>query len=222
MDNLEIIQDVLNNKNAQELYDKAYTHTGNNRAIYLLQAANLGHTQAQETREHIYLFVKYSDPIFVTFITMTASQGYPDSLNTLARLYEDPSCIKSNNIIEAKKFYEKAVEQDYFQAYFNLAKAYIHGEGVEKDCKQGKILLEKAAKLGSLAAINSLGYAYYMGTFNGENDNEKAIKYFKEGANKNHIPCIKNLIAIFKMENNDKETARYEKKLEEVDINPLY
>lgn len=73
------------------------------------------------------------------------------SANCLGNIY----CFRKNNMIPffkdykiAVEWYKKGIERGYNRAYYNLAKCYYNGNGVEKDKNKAYELYRKAAELG--------------------------------------------------------------------------
>lgn len=134
---------------------------------------------------------------------IAAGQGDMDAQNDLGMLYltgkateQGDAVAKSamevqfftNNEEDLAKGIEllrKAADQGCVNAYNNLAIAYYHGYGVEKDYVEAVKLLHKVAEKGTenvtAAANYNLGLAYFLGR--GVTKNRKtAIQHWHEAA----------------------------------------
>ena len=69
---------------------------------------------------------------------------------------------------------EKAAEQGWAQAQYNLGCCYENGEGVTKDIAKAVEWYRKAAESGNVKAQFALGECYYYGDGIEEN-NEEAV-----------------------------------------------
>ena len=63
----------------------------------------------------------------------------------------------------------------------NLGCDYCNGEGVKQNCEIGRTLLEKAAEMGCVYAMTSLGYLYHDDDYDGHDD-EIAFEWFVKAA----------------------------------------
>ena len=63
----------------------------------------------------------------------------------------------------------------------NLGCDYCNGEGVKQNCEIGRTLLEKAAEMGYVYAMTSLGYLYHDDDYEGHDD-EIAFDWFLKAA----------------------------------------
>ncbi|MCN7433990.1 sel1 repeat family protein, partial [Escherichia coli] len=64
---------------------------------------------------------------------------------------------------QAKDWYEKAAEQNFANAQFNLGMLYYKGEGVKQNFRQAREWFEKAASQNQPNAQYNLGQIYYYG-----------------------------------------------------------
>ena len=60
----------------------------------------------------------------------------------------------------AVEWYKKGIERGYNRAYYNLAKCYYNGNGVEKDKNKAYELYRKAAELGIEEAASIINNWY--------------------------------------------------------------
>lgn len=102
----------------------------------------------------------------------------PDRMDEATRLYEEISVEKNDgtsyvdlaqtynsegNEEKAFECYMKAAEMGYATAYYNVAKAYLNGEGVERDFNQAFKWFRKAADNGDTYAKLKLAECYKRG-----------------------------------------------------------
>ena len=64
---------------------------------------------------------------------------------------------------EAVRWYQKAADQDYGEAYTNLGYMYDGGLGVTQDKQRAVKLYHNGAEKGSLNAMLNLGISYWKG-----------------------------------------------------------
>ena len=87
-----------------------------------------------------------------------ADQGFVAAQANLGVLY---ALLRRPDL--AVQWWQKAAEQEDPEACYNLALAYMKGEGVDKDPQQAFPLLVAAAEAGVTAAQSKLGLMYVMG-----------------------------------------------------------
>ena len=77
-------------------------------------------------------------------------------------------------------------------AQYQLARAYLRGEGVPKDPQKAFELMKAAAEQGHAEAIGGLGYFYSVGVAVAK-DEKQAIEWFRKGAEKGSAKAQLNL-----------------------------
>lgn len=102
----------------------------------------------------------------------------PDRMDEATRLYEEISGEKNDgasyvdlahtyssegNVDKAFECYMKAAEMGYATAYYNVANAYLNGEGVERDFDKAFEWFRKAAESGDTYAKLKLAECYKRG-----------------------------------------------------------
>jgi len=102
----------------------------------------------------------------------------PDCMDEATRLYEEISEEKNDgasyvdlaqtyscegNDVKAFECYMKAAEMGYTDAYYNVANAYLNGDGVEKDFDKAFEWFQKAADSGDTYAKLKLAECYKRG-----------------------------------------------------------
>ena len=88
---------------------------------------------------------------------------------------------RTNNLVEAVKWFRKAAEQGVAEAQFNLGCAYANGEGVTKDVDKAVKWYRKAAEQSYPSAQCSLGLCYDKGE-GVIQDKSEAIKWYRKAA----------------------------------------
>lgn len=78
------------------------------------------------------------------------------------------------------------------EVLFQQARAYLRGDGVKKDSSQSFKLMQSAADLGHADAMGGLGYFYNLGICVAK-DSEKALEWFRKGAEKGSAKSQYNL-----------------------------
>ncbi len=85
-----------------------------------------------------------------------------------------------------------SAERGEADAQFQLARAYLHGDGVPKDVKKAFELMKAAADQGNAEAIGGLGYFYSVG-ISVPKDEKQAAVWFRKGAEKGSAKAQLNL-----------------------------
>jgi hypothetical protein len=82
---------------------------------------------------------------------------------------------------KAVELWRKAAERKHWKALINLANAYAHGEGVQRDTEQAVQILEQAMKLGIPAAYDVMG-TYHMDGRGVKQDASRAYAFWQLAA----------------------------------------
>ena len=85
-----------------------------------------------------------------------------------------------------------AAERGDADAQYQLARAYLRGEGVVKDPQKAFELMKAAADQGNAEAIGGLGYFYSIG-LTVPKDEKQALEWFRKGAEKGSAKSQFNL-----------------------------
>jgi len=85
-----------------------------------------------------------------------------------------------------------AAERGDADAQFQLARAYLRGEGVPKDVKKAFELMKASADQGNADAIGGLGYFFSNGIAVPK-DEKQALEWFRKGAEKGSAKAQLNL-----------------------------
>ncbi|MCP5364718.1 MAG: sel1 repeat family protein [Hyphomicrobiales bacterium] len=102
------------------------------------------------------------------------------------------AAYKSGDFATAKERWLSLADRGNTSAMINLANMYDHGQGVEKDPKQGLVWLERAAALQDPRAQLQLGLAYENGD-GVERDPRQAAQWFRQAAEQDDSEAQFNL-----------------------------
>ncbi len=149
--------------------------------------------------------------------------NYTHSLNKLAKEGNPYACFELGEMeykglmtgkpryIESYKLLKIAALKKHPRANWLIAKMFFEnklGSGTQKDYEEGYNYLKEAEKLGSIAAINTLGLCYLNGKI-GKKDEEKAIEYFIKATKKEYVYAYNNLGKIYEKKNDNKKAFEY-------------
>ncbi|KAG9269234.1 hypothetical protein AMEX_G16239 [Astyanax mexicanus] len=126
----------------------------------------------------------------VPFLKLQAERGDIESQKTLARMLFWGSNGVTKDISEAVKWLARSgLQMTDATAMYDYGILLLKGTGVKKNRKLGLKLLEKAADMGSVTALNGLGW--YYSTVG--KDDRKAVHYFDLAARNGSRDGIFNL-----------------------------
>lgn len=91
----------------------------------------------------------------------------------------------NKDLVESKRWYEKASEAGYMKADYNLAMMYRRGIGVEQNFEKAYEYLLRASQSNYPQTLYAVGYFLYKG-FGCSQNYIKAAEYFQQAAEKNH------------------------------------
>ncbi|XP_023284508.1 protein sel-1 homolog 3-like isoform X1 [Seriola lalandi dorsalis] len=165
--------------------DMAYSYYSNAAAQSSTDSSNI-HDTEQYTPEHIYLsnqedlnsLTHESSDVF-HYLKLQAERGDAESQRRLGlMLYWGQNGV-SKDIVSALKWFERsAMQMKDPSAMYDYSILLMKGEGVKRNFTRGFQLLKKAAAMGSINALNGLGW--YHGIV--LNDHRNAVKYFEQAA----------------------------------------
>ncbi len=101
---------------------------------------------------------------------------------------------------DLKKFYNlslRAANEGFVPAKNALALAYFNGYGCNADYAKGKKYLEECEKAYYGPGYFNLGIGYYKGLYGYPQSYEKALYYYKQGANQFHPKSMFNLALMY-------------------------
>ncbi|MBR3890710.1 MAG: sel1 repeat family protein [Bacilli bacterium] len=182
---LELLKQAAEGNNKDALYEMGYKYLNGEgvrknktKAIdYLLKAANMNHGDALYQVGELVTNgeIKHSDESSLYKIYYKAFvYGSKDACKYLATYYED----KDEQLHKCFNVYERANSSD---ALYLLGYYILNGENLEKNEKEGVLVLEKASEMGNLKADYMLSTYIYDKTGDAEFfiPREKQIKYLK-------------------------------------------
>ncbi|CAK6956152.1 protein sel-1 homolog 3%2C partial [Scomber scombrus] len=165
--------------------DMAYSYYSNAGAQSNIDSFKM-HGNKQYTLEYFYLSnredinsLKHETNDFFQYMKLKAVQGDTESQKRLGdMLYWGQHGI-SKDISSAVKWFERsAMQMKDPSAMYDYSILLMKGRGVKRNYTQAFQLMEKAAAMGSISALNGLGW--YHGTV--LNDHKTAVKYFEQAA----------------------------------------
>jgi hypothetical protein len=130
--------------------------------------------------------------VFIGWLQKKVESGYGPALFNLAYLYEKGDGIPKDRD-KAIHYYSLACERELPEAYCNLAHLLLLPKKNSPGAHSFEAafqMLEKAALMGYLPAIYSMGSHFYKGD-RCHKDMHKAYKYFFLGAKLGHDECKK-------------------------------
>uniref|UniRef100_A0A673BSH8 Uncharacterized protein n=1 Tax=Sphaeramia orbicularis TaxID=375764 RepID=A0A673BSH8_9TELE len=166
-------------------FDMAYCYYSNAGAQSNIDSSRM-HESKQYTPEHIYLSnkedlksVTYDSSDFVEYLKFEAERGDIESQKHLGTMLYWGQNGVSKDIVNAVKWFERsAMQMRDPSAMYDYSILLMKGQGVKRNYTRGFQLLEKAAAMGSINALNGLGW--YHGII--LNDHKTALKYFEQAA----------------------------------------
>ena len=140
--------------------------------------------------------------IFIVLLVLNTS-SYASNKNILNRDQIDDYIFEllPNKSKEAKKYLKKNINNHY--CCYLLGTIYLN----EKDLRNANKYLTKAAKIGSLEAINSIGDGYYSGDIRKKNHRE-ALKCYVDAAKKGNGAAQFNAGSVYLKYSKSERTLR--------------
>lgn len=146
-----------------------------------------------------------------------AKEGDGAAMNNYACQLSDPK--------EKAEWFKKAADHGESYGYWNLAKQYKNGTGVEKDPIKAFELMNKAATMGQQNAMEELAQMYINGDGT-DKDGNKAIEWLKKAADKGEDDALLSIANIYKSgdllpQNIDEAIKYYQKAAEKGMVSAL-
>ncbi|XP_053715256.1 protein sel-1 homolog 3-like [Synchiropus splendidus] len=166
---LDMAYSYYSNVGEQSSSDVSTMHKNKQSALEHVYLSDYDELNNRETRNNdVYHFLKYK-----------AMRGDVESQKKLGTMLYWGQHGVSKDIGNAVKWFEKcAMQMTDSSALYEYAMLLIKGLGVKKNITQGLQLLEKAAAMGSISALNGLGW--YHGNI--LKDHKTAEQYFEQAA----------------------------------------
>ena len=114
-----------------------------------------------------------------------------DQFNLGTMYYKGDGGLKKD-YEKAMEWWQKAADQGYAQAQFNLGVIYASDEWVTQDYKKAMEWWQKAADQGDAEAQYNLGVIYACGKWV-EQDDEKAVEWYEKAAQQGHAKAQNSL-----------------------------
>ena len=189
---INYLEQAAANDHAQAMFElgkyyfESSTHHNKQKSHeYLLKSAQLGVKEALDYVCKAGLNVDFINAEniehFLPLIEESANNGNSEMFIVLGDIYYLGK-FKKQNLNKAFSFYMKASENRNGAGYAKAGSMMISGEEVEKDVKNGILLLEKGAALDDIGAIVKLAGLYHFGEDDVEVDGPKALDYYRRGA----------------------------------------
>ncbi|CAJ1059924.1 protein sel-1 homolog 3 [Xyrichtys novacula] len=109
--------------------------------------------------------------------------------NLAVMLYRGENGVSKDTDSAVKWFERSAMQMKDPEALYDYSIILMKGEGVKKNKTKGFKLMQKAAEMGSIRALNALGWYYW----NILNDDKNAVKYFEQAAQQGNEDGMFNL-----------------------------
>lgn len=163
------------------------------------------------------LRLQMQDGINYTYsIKKLAREGNPYASFELGEMEYKGLMTGTPRYVESYKYLKVAEEKNHPRATWLIAKMFLEGKltpDKEKSIQEGLKYLVKAEKLGSIAAINTLGTCYLTGqTENHQKDDQKALEYFNKAAAHNYVYAFNNLGKYYEQKGDNQTAFEYYQK----------
>ncbi|XP_040897218.1 protein sel-1 homolog 3 isoform X2 [Toxotes jaculatrix] len=165
--------------------DVAYSYYSNAGTQSSIDSSSF-HENKQYMPDHIYLsnqedlnsLTHETSDVF-QYLKLQAERGDAGAQRHLGTMLYWGRNGVSKDIVSAVKWFERsAMQMKDPSAMYDYSILLIKGQGVKRNYTRGFQLLEKAAAMGSINALNGLGW--YHGII--LNDHKNAVKYFEQAA----------------------------------------
>jgi TPR repeat protein len=138
-----------------------------------------------------YRLIEKKTDLSLSFIQISANQGYAPAQNRLGICYDYGDGVKQD-LSKAVEYYQRAANQGHAVAQFNLGWCWECGKGVTKDWSEAVRYYQLSADQGCSLAQNNLGSCYENGT-GVDLDFSKALSYYQLSAEQGHSLAQNNL-----------------------------
>ena len=163
--------------------------------IWLQKSAEGGNLQAVFMLSYCYEMgfgVEQNIPKALELLLEAAERGHVQAQNRMAICYGKGHLGLPKDEKLAIVWYQKAAEQNYPAAQYNLGIQYLKGNGVEKDIAKAIPWYTRAAERGSADAQFNLAVCYDIGE-GVSPDIETAVKFYKKSADQDNMNAQYNL-----------------------------
>ncbi len=173
-------------------YDYEIQENTDNKVVFLLRravfwlskSADQGNVNAQCYLGSIYSSEEYKTDYIqaITFYKAAADKGFDKAQYELGNMYQLGQGVAQNHKT-AIQWYLKAAEQNNPDAQHTLGCMFFFSEDQDRDKKMGLFWLYKAAENNHVNALLTLGMMFHFGGGGVEQNNKKAIEYYRNCAN---------------------------------------
>lgn len=147
-----------------------------------------------------FLKVQLQDGVNYTYsLKKLSKEGNPYASFELGDMEYKGIMSGTPRYVKAFDYFKVSASKSHPRAHWLIGRMLIEGKigsMSEEDFNRGFTHLLEAEKLGSVAAVNSIGLCYLNGISVSKNL-DKAIKYFKKAADKNYVYAHNNLGKIY-------------------------
>jgi TPR repeat protein len=171
------------------------SHNGELAVMWFQKSLDGGNLQAVCMLSHCYEMgygVEKNESKSLELLKSAAEGGHVQAQNRLAIYYGNGYLGLQKDHKQAIIWYEKAAEQNYPAAQYNLGIQYLKGIGVEKDILKAVSWYLRAAEKGSADAQFNLGVCYDRGE-GVSPDIRSAIKFYQLSAVQGNMNAQYNL-----------------------------
>ena len=114
----------------------------------------------------------------------------------LASLYYQGHGVEKS-VPKAVALFERAASQGYAPSHANLGLMYHSGDGVEPNSEKALFHYSEAAKNGDFQSSFNLGQIFRKGWHDVAPSYEKAVSYYRFGAEYGHVPSVNEYALMF-------------------------
>ena len=185
-------------------------------ALWYQNAATHGHARAAFRLSYLYFAgdgVPQDSSLAAAWCRVAAEGGLPYAQHVLGGLIG--SNEKPDDDWEAVLWLQRASDQRYAQATFELGRMYYRGQGVERSFEKAIELWEPLAEAGMPDAQASLAYVYQHG-HGRDKDLDRAVRLYAEAAAQGQRDAIQNLAVIYASGRGTEQDFRKARELWEV------
>ena len=116
--------------------------------------------------------------------------GLTQAMVMLGRLYEQGELVTGKNLVAAARWYEEAARRQEPNAIWKMGEFYAYGYGRPVNAREAKIYLERAARMGVVAAQNTLGDLHANAKIEGANPTDAGKWYLIASSQSQDIKSV--------------------------------
>lgn len=174
----------------------------------------LNNTNISITELEKVLKLQFQDGINYTYsLKKLAKENNPYACFELGEMEYNGLMTGTPRYIKSYEYYKVAALKKHPRANWLIAKMFYTkkiGNLTKEDLNEAWKYLTTAENLGSIAAINTIGFCYLNGYVPNEPKSlKKAIEYFEKAATYNYVYAFNNLGRIYENQNNYQKAFEY-------------